>query len=34
LEAPSSIATLLFAAAAVVPFAIVLVCTVIGLIKR
>lgn len=34
MEAPSSLATLLFAAGAVIPFAVVVVCTVIGLVKR
>lgn len=33
-EAPSSLATLLFAAGVVVPFTVVLVCFVVGLVKR
>jgi hypothetical protein len=33
-SAPSSLATLMFAAGAVLPFAVILVCAVVGLVKR
>jgi hypothetical protein len=34
MEAPSSLATFLFTAGAIIPFSVVVVCTIIGLVKR